>query len=104
MKSLSESVSSTYLCVEGKEQIIVSEIPFDVNKAMLVHRIADLSMEKKLDGILEVRDESDRDGLRIVIELKRDANPNVVLNLLYKHTLNCVSISSFIAIIFSESI
>ncbi|WP_040214773.1 DNA gyrase subunit A [Clostridium polynesiense] len=70
----------------GKHKIIVTEIPYQVNKAKLVENIADLVKDKKINGISDLRDESDREGMRIVIELKRDANPNVVLNLLYKHT------------------
>ena len=70
----------------GKNQIIVTELPYMVNKARLIEKIADLHRDKKLDGITDLRDESDRDGMRIVIELRRDANANVILNLLYKHT------------------
>lgn len=70
----------------GRYRIIVTEIPYQVNKAALVENIAKLVGLKVIEGISDLRDESDRDGLRIVIELKRDANPNVVLNLLYKHT------------------
>ena len=70
----------------GRYRIIVSEIPYQVNKAALVENIAKLVQLKTIEGISDLRDESDREGLRIVIELKRDANPNVVLNLLYKHT------------------
>lgn len=70
----------------NKHKIIVTEIPYQVNKARLIENIADLVKDKKLNGISDLRDESDRDGMRIVIELKRDANPNVVLNMLYKHT------------------
>ncbi len=70
----------------GKEQIIVSEIPYMVNKASLIKQCADLVNEKKIEGISEIRDESDRDGMRIVFDLKRDAVPNVVLNNLYKQT------------------
>ncbi|MFT9496980.1 DNA gyrase subunit A [Anaerosolibacter sp.] len=71
---------------KGKTQIIVSEIPYQVNKAKLIEKIAELVRDKKIEGISDLRDESDRTGMRIVIELKRDANPNVVLNKLYKHT------------------
>ena len=71
---------------EGPARIIVSEIPFMVNKARLIEQIAALVREKKLTSIRDLRDESDRDGLRVVIELKRDAVPQVVLNRLYKHT------------------
>ncbi len=70
----------------GRYRIIVTEIPYQVNKAALVESIAKLVQLKTIEGISDLRDESDREGLRIVIELKRDANPNVVLNLLYKHT------------------
>jgi DNA gyrase subunit A len=70
----------------GRYQIVVTEIPYQVNKENLVKSIAELAVEKKLEGISGVNDESDKDGMRIVIELKRDANPNVVLNQLYKHT------------------
>ena len=71
---------------KGRFHIIVTEIPFQVNKAALVENIAKLVGLKVIEGISDLRDESDREGLRIVIDLKRDANPNVVLNLLYKHT------------------
>jgi DNA gyrase subunit A len=70
----------------GKSQIVISEIPYQVNSAKLIEDIANLVRDKKLDGISDLRNESDRDGLRIVIELKRDAIPRVVLNQLYKHT------------------
>jgi DNA gyrase subunit A len=70
----------------NKSQIVVTELPYQVNKARLVEQIADLVREKKLEGISDLRDESDRDGMRVVIELKRDAIPRVVLNQLYKHT------------------
>ena len=70
----------------GKSQIVVTEIPYQVNSAKLVEDLANLHNEKKLEGISALRNESDRDGLRIVIELKRDAIPRVVLNQLYKHT------------------
>lgn len=70
----------------GRNKIIVTELPYQVNKAKLIENIADLVKDKKIEGISDLRDESDREGMRIVIELKRDANPNVVLNLLYKHT------------------
>ncbi|OQB15288.1 MAG: DNA gyrase subunit A [Firmicutes bacterium ADurb.Bin193] len=71
---------------ETKNRIIVTEIPYQVNKARLIERIAELVHEKKVEGISDLRDESDRDGMRIVIEIKRDANPTIVLNNLYKHT------------------
>lgn len=70
----------------GRHKIIVTELPYQVNKAKLIEYIADLVKDKKITGISDLRDESDREGMRIVIELKRDANPNVTLNLLYKHT------------------
>ena len=70
----------------NRSRIIVTEIPYQVNKARLVERIAELVHEKKIEGISDLRDETDRNGMRIVIELKKDVNANVVLNLLYKHT------------------
>ncbi|MEK7565850.1 MAG: DNA gyrase subunit A [Patescibacteria group bacterium] len=70
----------------GRSAIIVSELPYQVNKAQLVERIADLVHEKKMEGISDLRDESDRQGMRIYIELKRDARPQQVLNNLFKHT------------------
>ena len=70
----------------GKNRIIVSELPFMVNKARLIEKIAELVKDKKIDGITDLRDESDRQGMRICIELRRDANTNVVMNQLYKHT------------------
>ncbi|WP_026995339.1 DNA gyrase subunit A [Flectobacillus major] len=70
----------------GKEQIIVSEIPYMVNKASLIKQCADLVNDKKIEGISEIRDESDRQGMRVVFDLKRDAVPNVVLNNLYKYS------------------
>ena len=70
----------------GKNRIIVSELPYMVNKARLIEKIAELVRDKKIDGITELRDESDRQGMRICIELRRDVNANVLLNQLYKHT------------------
>ncbi|MDI6603393.1 MAG: DNA topoisomerase 4 subunit A, partial [Patescibacteria group bacterium] len=70
----------------GREAIIISELPYQVNKADLVKRIADLVKEKRIEGISELRDESDRDGMRIVVELKKNEDAKVVLNQLYKHT------------------
>ncbi len=70
----------------GRSRILVTEIPYAVNKATLIQRIADLVKDKSIDGISDIRDESSREGLRIVIELKRDANPQITLNQLYKHT------------------
>ncbi|WP_298143195.1 DNA gyrase subunit A [Flavobacterium sp.] len=72
--------------IEGRESIIVTEIPYQVNKAEMIKRTADLVNEKKIEGIANIRDESDRSGMRIVYILKRDAVPNVVLNTLYKYT------------------
>ncbi|KAF2081716.1 DNA gyrase subunit A [Flavobacterium sharifuzzamanii] len=72
--------------VDGRECIIVTEIPYQVNKAEMIKRTADLVNEKKIEGIANIRDESDRSGMRIVYILKRDATPNVVLNTLYKYT------------------
>lgn len=69
-----------------REKIIVTEIPYQVNKAQMIERTAELVNEKKIEGIAEIRDESDRDGMRIVYEIKRDANANIVLNNLYKYT------------------
>ncbi|MFQ5850064.1 MAG: DNA gyrase subunit A, partial [Candidatus Binatia bacterium] len=80
-KLFTETVKRT-----GKEQIIVREIPFMVNKARLIEQIAGLVQEKKVEGIADLRDESDREGMRIVIELRRDAVPEVLINQLYKHT------------------
>jgi len=70
----------------GREQIVISEIPYMVNKKRLIEQIAALVNEKKIEGIADIRDESDRDGMRIVIELKRDAVPDIIINQLYKHT------------------
>lgn len=70
----------------GKNAIIITEIPYQVNKARLVEKIAELARDKKIDGILDLRDESDRRGIRVVIEVKKDANVNVVVNKLFKHT------------------
>ncbi|MCI5874033.1 MAG: DNA gyrase subunit A [Roseburia sp.] len=70
----------------GKNRIVVTELPYMVNKARLIEKIAELVKDKKIDGITDLRDESDRQGMRICIELRRDVNPNVILNLLYKHT------------------
>lgn len=70
----------------GKQQIVVTEIPYQVNKARLIEKIADLVRDKRIEGITAIRDESSRKGMRIVIELKRDTNANIVLNRLFKHT------------------
>ncbi|MCB2097251.1 MAG: DNA gyrase subunit A [Parvularculaceae bacterium] len=71
---------------KDRNAIIVSEIPFQVNKSVMIERIADLVREKKIEGIADIRDESNREGIRVVIELKRDAAPDVVLNQLYRHS------------------
>ncbi|PYT37835.1 MAG: DNA gyrase subunit A [Acidobacteria bacterium] len=70
----------------GKDRIVITEIPYQVNKARLIEQIAHLVNEKKIDGITDIRDESDRDGIRVVLDLRRDAVPKVILNNLYKHT------------------
>lgn len=70
----------------GKSQIVITEIPYMVNKARLIEKMADLVKEKKIDGVSAIRDESNREGIRIVVELKRDANPQITLNRFYKHT------------------
>jgi DNA gyrase subunit A len=80
-KAFTETVKRT-----GKEQIIISEIPYQVNKVRLIEQIRDLVLEKKLDGVADLRDESDREGMRIVVELKRDAVAEIIINQLYKHT------------------
>lgn len=86
----------------GKEQIVVTEIPYEINKAVLVKKIDDVRVNNKVAGIAEVRDESDRDGLRIAIELKKDANTELILNYLFKYTdlqvnynFNMVAIDNF---------
>ncbi|MFQ5636796.1 MAG: DNA gyrase subunit A [bacterium] len=78
--------SNIEIVKSGREKIIVSELPYQVNKSNLIEKIAFLVNDRKLEGISDVRDESDRDGMRMVIELKRDAQPEVVLNQLFKHT------------------
>jgi DNA gyrase subunit A len=70
----------------NRVSIIVTEIPYQVNKAKLIEKIARISKDKRIDGISDIRDESDRHGMRIVIDIRRDTNPNVVLNYLFKHT------------------
>jgi len=82
VRGIAEIVEGT----KGRQQIIISEIPYQVNKSDLVKHIADLVKDKKLIGISDLRDESDKEGMRVVIELKRDARPKSVLNNLYKHT------------------
>lgn len=80
------AISDIEAMPNGKNRIVVTELPYMVNKARLIEKIAELHRDKKIDGITELRDESDRQGMRICIELRRDANANVVLNQLYKHT------------------
>ena len=80
-KAFTETLKRT-----GKEQIIISEIPYQVNKERLIEQIAELVQEKKIEGIGDLRDESDREGMRIVVELKRDAVAEIIINQLYKHT------------------
>ncbi|MCR4850328.1 MAG: DNA gyrase subunit A [Lachnospiraceae bacterium] len=80
------AVSNIETMPSGKSSIIVTELPYMVNKANLIQKIAELVKLKKIDGITDLRDESDREGMRIVIELRRDVNPNIILNQLYKHT------------------
>src|SRR5678815_123571 len=74
------------MCIRDRQSIVVTEIPYQVNKKRLIENIAELVREKTIEGISDLRDESDRDGMRIVIELKRGEVPEVVLNNLYKHT------------------
>ncbi len=84
----------------GKTQIIITELPYQVNKAEMVARIADLVHEKKIDGISDLRDESDRHGIRVVVELKRDGKPKSILNNLYKHTaLQTTFPANFVALV-----
>ena len=80
------AVTNIEILPNGKSQIIVTELPYMVNKANLIQKIAELVKLKKIDGITDLRDESNREGVRVVIELRRDVNANVILNLLYKHT------------------
>ena len=80
------AVSTIEPMENGKNRIIVTELPYLVNKARLIEKIAELHKDKKIDGITDLRDESDQKGMRVVIELRKDANPQVVLNHLYKHT------------------
>lgn len=80
------AVTDIEAMANGKNRIVVTELPYMVNKARLIEKIAELHRDKKIDGITELRDESDRQGMRICIELRRDANANVILNQLYKHT------------------
>ena len=85
-KIKTRAVSEIETMDNGKSRIIVTELPYMVNKAKLVEKIASLVKEKKIDGITDLRDESDQEGTRVVIEVRRDANANVILNQLYKHT------------------
>ena len=77
---------ATIETIKGKTSIIINEIPFEVNKSLLVKSIDEIRVDKKIDGILEIRDESDREGIRIVIDIKKDANAELILNYLYKNT------------------
>ena len=81
-----QAVTEIEAMANGKSRIVVTELPYMVNKARLIEKIADLVKEKKVDGITDLRDESDRSGMRICIELRRDVNANIVLNQLFKHT------------------
>jgi len=84
----------------GKTQIVISEIPYQVNKAEMVARIADLVHEKKIEGVSDLRDESDRDGIRVVVDLKRDGKPKSILNNIYKHTALQTSFpANFVALV-----
>lgn len=85
-KIKTRAVSEIETMENGKSRIVVTELPYMVNKAKLVEKIASLVKEKKIDGITDLRDESDQEGTRVVIEVRRDANANVILNQLYKHT------------------
>lgn len=85
-KIRTRAVSEIETMDNGKSRIVVTELPYMVNKAKLVEKIATLVKEKKIDGITDLRDESDQEGTRVVIEVRRDANANVILNQLYKHT------------------
>ncbi len=80
------SVTNIETMANGKSRIIVTELPYMVNKARLIEKIAELVKEKRIDGITDLRDESDREGMRICIELRKDVNANVIMNQLYKHT------------------
>ncbi|MDO8686858.1 MAG: DNA topoisomerase (ATP-hydrolyzing), partial [Candidatus Berkelbacteria bacterium] len=85
---------------QGKSAIIITELPYQVNKALLVARIAELAKEKKIEGISDLRDESDRHGIRVVVELKRDSTPKKILNNLYKHTnLQTTFPANFVALV-----
>ena len=85
-KIVVRAVTNIETLANGKSQIIATELPYMVNKANLIIKIADLVKQKKIDGITDIRDESNREGIRVVIELRKDVNANVILNQLYKHT------------------
>ena len=85
-KVITRAVTEIEAMQNGKHRIIVTELPYLVNKANLIQKIAELVKTKRIDGITDLRDESDREGMRVVIELRHDANPNIVLNRLFKHT------------------
>lgn len=85
-KAVVRAVAEIEETSHGRQQIVVTEIPYQVNKARLIEKMADLVRDKRIEGITAIRDESSRKGMRIVIELKRDTNANIVLNRLYKHT------------------
>ena len=85
-KVVTRAVTDIEAMGNGKSRIVVTELPYLVNKANLIQKIAELVKNKKIEGITDLRDESDREGMRVVIELRHDANPNIVLNNLYKHT------------------
>ena len=85
-KVITRAVTNIEAMSGGKNRIVVTELPYLVNKANLIQKIAELVKNKKIEGITDLRDESDREGMRVVIELRHDANPNIVLNNLYKHT------------------
>ncbi len=85
-KVIVRAITNIETLPNGKSQIIVTELPYMVNKANLIIKIAELVKLKKIDGITDIRDESNREGIRVVIELRKDANANVILNQLYKHT------------------
>ena len=85
-KVVTRAVTNIEAMQNGKHRIIVTELPYLVNKANLIQKIANLVKDKKMEGITDLRDESDREGMRVVIELRHDANPNIVLNRLFKHT------------------
>ena len=80
------AISDIEPMAKGKQRIVITELPYMVNKALLIQKIADLAKNKRVDGITDLRDESSREGMRIVIELRHDVNANLLLNNLYKHT------------------